>query len=602
MKRCTNVAKQKVNAPKKNAIFSVDEINFHRKVFEVALDGITVCDMEAVYVYVNDALCKMLGYTYNEMIGKPVIETVHPDYRFHLTDEFLPKMRKEGRIRLDSAMISKDGRKIPMEVHGVVFFHSGKPLFMTILRDLTERKVSESKLLASEKRYRVLTENVTDGVMVIRDQKVVFANKVLISMFGYERRADVLGKNVELLLDLDFRKNITEGHKEIEKNDSKQHLVEEHRISKGGREFWVESHWDVITWEEKPAILVALRDITARKLQMMAMEKEKAFLLEENIKLRSTMVDRYKFCGIVGISPAMQKVYDLILKAGSSNFNVAIYGESGTGKELIAHTIHQLSDRRDKIFVPVNCAAIPEALLENEFFGCRKGAFTGAYSDKKGFFDIANEGTLFLDEVGELSKIHQAKLLRAIEGGGYTAIGDTKSKTSNVRIIAATNRKWTDMLATGMMREDFFHRIHIIPITLPALRERKEDIPLLVKEFCQKYSDNKEYQIPGTVIDALYNYQWPGNVRELENAVQRYISLGYLDIPTANVSKTNNKVDFSSIIEKQNGNIYSMVQSFEKEYITTVLNENNWNRGMTAKSLGIFPKTLYRKMKKYGLA
>ena len=582
--------------------FPVDEVDLYRRVFDVALDGISICDMEAIHVGANEALCKMLGYSYDELIGKPVVEIVHPDYTYDLTEEFIPTMLKRGWVRIDSAVVSKDGRKIPVEVHGAVFSHSGKPAFMAILRDLTERKQGESKLRASERRYRVLTENVTDGVMVIQDQKVVFANKVLLSMFGYKSRTDVIGKDVGLLQDPDFRKNITIEQQEIAENESKQPLVEEHHIFQGDRESWVESHWNVITWEEKPAILVTLRDVTTRKLQMMAIEKEKASLLEENIKLRSTMVDRYKFCNIIGISPAMQKVYDLILKASSSNFNVAIYGESGTGKELIAQTIHQMSDRRDRNFVPVNCAAIPEALLENEFFGCKKGAFTGAYSDKQGFFDLAHEGTLFLDEVGELSKIHQAKLLRAIEGGGYSAIGGSKIKTSNVRIISATNRKWTDMLATGMMREDFFHRIHIIPIMLPPLRERKEDIPLLVKDFCQKYSNKKEYQIPGTVIDALYSYQWPGNVRELENVVQRYISLGYLDIPTATARKPNTKVDFSYLLEKQDDNLYSMIESFEKEYIVTVLNENHWQRGKAAERLGIFPKTLYRKMKKYGLA
>ncbi|SPD75435.1 PAS modulated sigma54 specific transcriptional regulator, Fis family [uncultured Desulfobacterium sp.] len=602
MEKLIKINSSKNGDPAQGVKFPVNEVDLYHRVFDVALDGISICDMDAIHVEVNEALCKMVGYSYDELIGKPVVEIVYPDYTHDLTEKFIPTMLKRGWVKIDSALFSKDGRKIPVEVHGAVFSHAGKPAFMAILRDLTERKRGEARLLASERRYRVLTENVTDAVMVIQDQKVVFANKVLISMFGYKSRTDVIGKDAGMLLDQDFRKNITIEQQEIADNDSKQPLVEEHRIFQGDREFWVESHWNVITWEEKPAVLVTLRDITTRKLQMMAIEKEKASLLEENIKLKSTMVDRYKFCNIVGISPAMQKIYDLILKASSSNFNVAIYGESGTGKELIAQTIHEMSDRRDRNYVPVNCAAIPEALLENEFFGCKKGAFTGAYSDKQGFFDLAHEGTLFLDEVGELSKIHQAKLLRAIEGGGYSAIGDTKIKTSNVRIIAATNRKWTDMLATGKMREDFFHRIHIIPITLPPLRERKEDIPLLVKDFCQKYSNKKEYKIPGTVIDALYSYQWPGNVRELENVVQRYISLGYLDIPTASVRKVNTKVDFSSVIEQQNDNLYSTLESFEKEYLVAVLNENHWHRGKAAESLGIFPKTLYRKMKKYGLA
>jgi transcriptional regulator with PAS, ATPase and Fis domain len=315
------------------------------------------------------------------------------------------------------------------------------------------------------------------------------------------------------------------------------------------------------------------------------------------------MKDRHKFGNIIGKSPAIQQTYELILKACTCDANVVIYGESGTGKELVARTIHDMGARGDKGFVAVNCGAIPEALFESEFFGYRKGAFTGAYADKHGFFDLARGGTLFLDEVGELNPNMQVKLLRAIDGGGYTPVGDNKLRNTDFRIVAATNRALVDMVNNRLIREDFLYRIHVIPITVPPLRDRKEDVPLLVDHFLRLHGNRKGRQsIPGNILDVLYNHDWPGNVRELENVLRRYLTIKRLDFINAPTSQTIDIGNISGTQLHQQGLVLrEAVEAFEKEFISKVLEQNHWHRAKSAAMLGIPPRTLHRKIKKLRL-
>jgi transcriptional regulator with PAS, ATPase and Fis domain len=336
----------------------------------------------------------------------------------------------------------------------------------------------------------------------------------------------------------------------------------------------------------------------------MAMQDESELLRRENVRLRSSMKERYRFGNIIGKSAAMQEVYDLILKAGATDASVVIYGESGTGKELVARTIHEMSDRKHKAFVPVNCGAIPETLFESELFGHRKGAFTGAHIDKHGFFDLASRGTLFLDEIGELSPTMQVKLLRAVEGGGYTPVGDTKTKKADVRIVVATNRHLMDMLRKGLIREDFLYRIHVIPVTLPPLRDRKEDIVLLVDHFLKLYGNGKERPtMPGRILNALYSHDWPGNIRELENVLKRYLTTKRLDfIGTTHEADSMGPVSVAAGLHQEEGpGLRNALEAFEKEYISKLLARNQWHRTKTAAMLRIPERTLYRKLKQFQL-
>lgn len=338
-----------------------------------------------------------------------------------------------------------------------------------------------------------------------------------------------------------------------------------------------------------------MADITERKEKEEQMRSRASRLMEENLRLKTAMKDRYRFQGIIGKTPAMQTVYDRIIQAAASNAPVVIRGESGTGKELVAQAIHALSSRSTKPFVAVNCGSIPENLMESEFFGYQKGAFTGATRDKAGLLEQAEGGTLFLDEVGEIPLALQVKLLRSLEGGEFRRLGGEEALVSDIRIIAATHRNMEAMVDQGGMRRDFFYRLHVIPVHLPPLRERKADIALLVEHFLTKLGEEaKVPDVDAHTMDAFTRYAWPGNVRELQNVLQRYVTLGVLDLPL--LSGKGKEVSFDdSLLLKDRLLLY------ERELILETLRKHEGHRGHTAESLGIDRRTLERKMERFGL-
>jgi PAS domain S-box-containing protein len=376
-------------------------------------------------------------------------------------------------------------------------------------------------------------------------------------------------------------------------------------ITADGQAKWV--------WEQGVGVysdageLVALEGFVTDISEQKKMEME---LYRENKFLKARMKNSYKFGNIIGHSKPMQKVYDFILQAADSDANVIVYGESGAGKELVARAIHELSDRRQRRFVAVNCGAIPENLIESEFFGYKKGAFSGATADKPGYLDLADGGTLFLDEVGEINLNMQVKLLRAIESAGHTPVGGNQTRKPDVRIIAATNRDLKVYLRKGLMRDDFYFRIHIIPIYLPPLRERKEDIPLLVLHSLKKFSDGRNIRsIPEDMMKAMMKYKWPGNVRELQNVIHRYLTIGQIDqlesISTEEILiEPNEKFSVAEdeiLRETDDLRLQKVLEKIEKRIIVRALEHENWHRGRAASVLGINYRTLMRKMNKYGL-
>jgi Nif-specific regulatory protein len=259
---------------------------------------------------------------------------------------------------------------------------------------------------------------------------------------------------------------------------------------------------------------------------------ERSQLLEENVHLRQELKSRYSFQGIVGSSSKMQEVFKIVERVANSNATVLIRGESGTGKELIARAIHYSSPRAAKPFIAVSCAALPETLLESELFGYEKGAFTGAVGQKAGRFELAHQGTLFLDEIPEISPAMQVKLLRVLQEREFERVGGTKTIRVDVRLIAATNRDLEQLVAEGHFRPDLYYRLQVIQIFLPPLRERTEDIPLLVQHFIEKYNKENGKSVKGVsneTMDILMKYHWPGNVRELENVIERGVVLADTD-------------------------------------------------------------------------
>ncbi len=440
--------------------------------------------------------------------------------------------------------------------------------------------------------------------MIIQDNRCQFVNKSFLLMIEYSQPKDVINK--------EFIHFVAEGFSEIYKESLKinsetgciHEKLEYQLLSKGRENIWVEEKRNPISWNALPAMLCIIRDITQMKKQEISSKNETRQLREENIRLRSSLKERFRFQNIIGKSEPMQRVYNLILSAANSDANVSIYGESGTGKEMVANAIHDLSKRKEKIFVPVNCGAIPESLLESEFFGYKKGAFTGATIDKHGYLDLADKGTLFLDEIGELQLNMQSKLLRAIDGGEYHPIGSNENLQADFRIITATNKELNNEVIKGNMREDFYYRIQVIPITIPPLRERKDDIPFLVEHFSKMYSSESEYpKIPEKFLDKLFSYDWPGNVRELQNTLLRFFSTGQFILldriyGMAGYRKTDYFIAEAAPIKE---NLRQKIEDYERNLIFNTLKDNNWHRNKASEKLGVTRNTLFRKMNKYGL-
>ncbi len=340
------------------------------------------------------------------------------------------------------------------------------------------------------------------------------------------------------------------------------------------------------------------------KNEEMALVVEKAvrdaLLRREVQQLRRAVREDYSFHQILGKSKPMREVFDLIRRVADSQTNVLITGESGTGKELAAKAIHFNSDRRSGPFVPVNCAAIPEMLLESELFGHMKGAFTDAKGDKRGLFEEAHGGTLFLDEISELPVMLQAKLLRAIQEKEIRRVGSTKSIAVDVRIIAATNLSLTDEVKAKRFREDLYYRLNVIEIRMPPLRERREDILLLVDAFLKKCAEAGRKAVKGIAESALallVDYPWPGNVRELENVIERAVTLTRgekvtsEDLPPAIHGSRGDRKVIDDAADRT-----LPLDEVEKEYILRILDKTGGNKYQAAQILGIDRKTLYRKL------
>jgi len=342
---------------------------------------------------------------------------------------------------------------------------------------------------------------------------------------------------------------------------------------------------------EKPLSLERVTILLRRAIEKQSLEKE-------NIALKTSISQQWE---IIGKNPGIISLKDKIQKAAISQGRVIIFGESGTGKELVARALHDASDRRDKNFIEVNCAAIPHELIESELFGHEKGSFTGAFESKKGKFELADEGTLFLDEIGDMSLATQAKLLRVLETQEFQRVGGSKKIRVDVRIIAATNKNLEDEIKKMNFREDLFFRLNVIPIYVPALRERKDDIPILVGHFlnifAQQYGQ-KVKKISKATLEALISYDWPGNVRELKNTIERFVIMNPSDvidikeIPSFKGVKSD-YYSFKTLREARD--------QFEKDFILKRLQENNYNVSKTAEELEIERSNLHRKMKSLGI-
>ena len=333
-------------------------------------------------------------------------------------------------------------------------------------------------------------------------------------------------------------------------------------------------------------------------------------LEEENIRLKKELKGKYHYKNIVGTSKVIKKIYDLIEKVSDSDGTVLITGASGTGKELIARSIHYNSQRGDNPLVVINCGAIPETLLESELFGHEKGAFTGAYKKRIGRFEMANGGTIFLDEIGEMSPTLQIKLLRVLQEQQFERVGGTKTLHVDLRFVAATNKNLTTAINMEKFREDLYYRLNVIPIKVPSLKQRRSDIPLLVDFFLKKFQKGKSDKLTGfsqVAMDAILSYDWPGNVRELENVIKRLTILcegpvvSFDDLPENMQNVSGSRHPDNEVIIDNELNLNEAVQDYEKKIILEALEKTNWVKSKAAKLLNINRTTLVAKIKKQNI-
>ena len=332
-------------------------------------------------------------------------------------------------------------------------------------------------------------------------------------------------------------------------------------------------------------------------------EEERQRLLEENVRLQMELKERFRPANIIGNSKAMQAVYDLIAQVARSDTTVLLRGESGAGKELVAHAIHYNSRRAEKPFVKVNCAALPETIIESELFGHEKGAFTGAIAQRKGRFELATGGTIFLDEIGDLSPATQIRFLRVLQEREFERVGGSETIRTDVRIITATNRDLETLIEEGTFRQDLYYRLNVFPIHVPPLRERKTDIVLLADHFVQKYNDahgKNVRRISTPAIDMLMAYHWPGNVRELENCIERAVLLSTDDVihghqlpPTLQTAEASGTGLTRTLPEA--------LQALEREMILDALKSSRGNMAKAARALGISERVMGLRISQYGL-
>ncbi len=361
---------------------------------------------------------------------------------------------------------------------------------------------------------------------------------------------------------------------------------------------------DEYTLDEDERLLTIIASMIAQAVKLRQMvQEDKEALLEENSRLHQELKARFRPDNMIGSSRAMQEVYDLIAQVSRSEASVLILGESGTGKELVAQAVHYNSTRTDRPMVKVNCSALPENLIESELFGHEKGAFTGAVSARKGRFEQAQGGTIFLDEIGELSQAVQVKLLRVLQEGEIERVGSSRTVPVNVRVIAATNRNLESMIARGDFREDLYYRLNVFPIPIPPLRERRSDIVQLADHFCEKYSRKNRkaiHRITTSAIELLTRYHWPGNVRELENCIERGVILSTDQVihgnhlPPSLQSAESTGTGFDAPLQES-------LDSLEREILLDTLKSTRGNMSKAARILEITERQMGLRVRKYSI-
>lgn len=569
---------------------NLDEIEAtYSSVFEHAGAAAIIVDADMTIIKANAKFEQLTGYDRSEIDGcRRWPEFVHPDYVDMMKDFHVARRTGQGNPPTEYECKVIDGQGTVRDIAIKAGMIPGTQRSVLSFMDITARKDAERALIQSNREIREIIDMIDGYVYTCsEDLRIEFMNQRLIERTGRDATGDYCYRvlhGLEKPCPFCVNDRVFQGETvrwEIQSpKDHRWFYCVNTPVFKDGR---------VI---RKQSVII---DITEKNQAEEKLEKE-------NLILKESFRGRSRFGRIVGQCSRMQEVYQNIVQAAATDSPVIIYGESGTGKELVARAIHEMSDRRKKAFIAVNCGAIPPNLLESEFFGHVPGAFTGAEHTKKGYLEVADRGTLFLDEIGEIEMSLQPKLLRAIDGGGYTPVGAETLKHPDARIIAATNRNLQQMVSQGRMRSDFFYRVHVIPIYLPPLRERTGDLPLLIDDFMGKIDPRRARPIDSRVMDQLLGHHWPGNVRELQNALRQYVALGHLKLTSTEPSRDAETLSLEeNPPSEENGNLQDLVKAYEKKVISLALRRHRWHRSNAAESLGINRRTLFKKLKQHRL-
>ena len=550
----------------------------------------------------NSGAERIKGYRAEQIIGQHFSRFyTQEDIEGGKPDRELKIAASEGRLEDEGWRVRKDGSRFWANVIITAVKDNNGELvgFSKVTRDFTERRKTEDALRHSEARFRTLFEFSPDAIVATNQKgQITEANSQVERFFGYSR-GELIGQPVEMLIPERFR-NAHPGHRKEYNEEPRTRLMgvglDLHGRRKDGSEFPVDIMLSTVESADGRIILSVIRDLSEKirsQEELERAEREKQYLEEE-------LNTEHRFEDIIGESPALKKVLKQVETVAATDVTVLILGETGTGKDLVARAIHELSSRHARTLVKLNCAAIPTGLLESELFGHERGAFTGAISQKIGRLEFAHQGTLFLDEIGDLPPELQPKILRALQEKEFDRLGGTRTIPVDVRLVAATNRNLGKMVADREFRSDLYYRLRVFPIIIPPLRERREDIPLLVRYFVTKHARRMDKQIesiPSNVMKGLTKWDWPGNIRELENFIERAVILSKgpdLRIPFAELEgppEAPSKDD-------------ATLESTERQHIVGILRETRGviagPRGAAAR-LGLKRTTLNSKLKKLGI-
>ena len=583
--------------------WSTDSNSLFEKLFEASPDAVLVTDQAGLILRANVQAESMFGYRRQELVGQAVelviperFHSVHPKHRSAYSSQ--PRVRAMG-AGLELFGRRKDGTEIPVDIMLSPLEMTEGQLVLAVVRDVSQKKLAEQALRRSEQQFRSLFEFSPDAIVVTnREGKIAEVNTQVEKFFGYTR-SELLGQPIEILIPERFHATHPKHRADYAAHSRVRTMgagLELYGLRKDGGEFPVDIMLGPVEGPEGQVVLSVIRDLSEKREAEEALrrsEREKSYLEEE-------LVTTQQFEEIVGESSGLKRVLKQVEDVAGTDATVLILGETGTGKELIARAIHRLSPRRDNAFVKLNCSAIPLGLLESELFGHEKGAFTGAIAQKIGRLELAHQGTFFLDEVGDLPAELQPKILRALQEKEFERVGGTRTIPVNIRLVAATNRDLAKMVNAGQFRSDLYYRLRVFPVTIPPLRERRDDIPLLVRYFLASHSKRMGRHIetiPDETMKTLVRWHWPGNVRELENFIERSVILSpgaVLRAPLAELEQ----------IEESSGSADTNLEAAEREHILRVLRECKGIIGGAhgaAERLGLKRTTLNSKIKKLGI-